>query len=242
MLWVGGFPLTVPTDNARRCRLAVRAEGRGRRLCHLPGRSGWPRRPPSGAHASTTSDRRRHPVLEDRPAAPGLVRQHGRADLRLLGQRRPVQVLRHRRLAGRRPHHRQEEPRAARRGRRGGEGTRRRRRRDPDHRQLERRRPRGPVRRPLRPGRQGRVRPAGRGPVRAADGPGRDRRGRRPGHRLGRHPRRVVRPGGARARRAGQGPYRDRALLRAPGSAPSRCSARARSRPTSSSAWARTPS
>ena len=56
MLWVGGFPLTVPTDNAAAAGLAVRAEGRGRRLRHFRGRSsGWPAPRPSNAHASTTS-------------------------------------------------------------------------------------------------------------------------------------------------------------------------------------------
>ena len=114
--------------------------------------------------------RRRHPVLEDRPAAPRLVRQHSRSDLLLLGQRRPMQVLRDRRLLGLGSDHRQEEPGAAGRGGRGSQGARRRRRRDADNRELQRGRPGRPIRRPMRTCGQGRDRPAGRGSVRAADG------------------------------------------------------------------------
>ena len=62
----------------------------------------------------------------------------------------------------------------------------------------------------------------------------------RPGHRLGRHPRRDVRPAGARPGGSGQGAHRDRALLRRVGAGRRRCSARAKCRRTSSSAWART--
>ena len=114
MLWVGGIPLTVPTDNATAAGSPVRPEGGGRRVRGVPRRSAAGRGVrPAASTLLRPHHGRRDPVLEDRPAAPGLVRQHRRADLRLLGQRRPVQVLRHRRLPRRRPHHRQEEPRSS---------------------------------------------------------------------------------------------------------------------------------
>ena len=222
-----------PDRQPRGCRIAVRAEGRGRRLCHLPrgstaGRSVDP--------ATTTFLRphhgRRRAVLEDRPDAPGLVRQHRGADVFLLGQFRPVRVLRDRALAGRRPHHRQEDPRAA---CRGGVAAK----------ELD-----GAVDATLTTGSskgvdrgaryvarcghavQGGDGPAGRGAVRAADEPRRDRRGGRPGHRLGRYPHRVVRPPGAGARCSGQGAYRHRPVLPGLGTRRRACSAKARSRPT----------
>ena len=170
-------------------------QGRGRRIRDLPrDGSDWPA---ASAPAAPTllrpHHRRRHPVLEDRPAAPGLLGQHRPPDLRLLGQRRPVPVLRDRRLAwtrvGRSSRRRPEQLAEV---AVGGQGARRRRRRDADDRQLQRRRPGRALRRPMRPGGQGGHRPAGGGAVRAARRPRRHRPGRRLGHRLGRHPRRVA--------------------------------------------------
>ena len=71
--------------------------------------------------------------------------------------------------------------------------------------------------------------------------PRRDRPGRRHGHRLGRHPRRDLRPAGAGPGGPGQGPHGASRRTSRPGSGRSPRSARARCRPTSSSAWARTP-
>ena len=140
-----------PDRQRGRRRIAVRAEGRGRRLRHLRERPQARRRvDPATPTLLRSQHRRRRPVLEDRPDAPGLVREHRGADLLLLGQRRPVHVLWHRSLAGLRSHDRQEEPGAARRGRDGREGTRRRGGRHPHHRELERRRSRRSVRRAMR--------------------------------------------------------------------------------------------
>ena len=151
MLWVEGVALTVaPTPAGSSPSPYVLREDDAAAAIYErrpPAR----RRPHPAAPALLRPDhRRRHPVLEDRPAAPGLVGQHRAADLRLLGQRRPVHVLRHRRLAGRRPHDRQEDPGDA--GRGGGRrpGPRRRRGRDADHRAAPRPRPGRAVRRPLR--------------------------------------------------------------------------------------------
>ena len=223
MLWVGGFPLTVPTDNLAAAGSPYVLEGRGRRLCRFRGRPTAGR----GVHPATTTflrpdHGRRHPVLEDRPDAPGLVREHRRADVLLLGQLRPVHVLRDRVSLDPGRTIVKKTPRAARRGRDRSQGPRRRGGRDAHHRQLQRRRPWRPVRRPLRCTRSRRPPVCRSGAVRAADGPRRDRRGGRPGHRLGGHPRRVLRPRGARAGRPGQGPLGHRGLLHAPGSVPSR--------------------
>ena len=56
MLWVGGFPITVPTDNAAAAGspYVLKAEDDGYAIFE-DGRSGWPARRPSNAHASTTS-------------------------------------------------------------------------------------------------------------------------------------------------------------------------------------------
>ena len=94
--------------------LAVRPARRGRRqLGHLSrAPNGW-RSPPSHPRPRLLrpDHRRRHPVLADRADAPGLGGQHRPADLRLLGQRRPVHVLRHRGHARQRPHDREEDTR-----------------------------------------------------------------------------------------------------------------------------------
>ena len=75
----------------------------------------------------------------------------------LLGELRPVPVLRHRALPRRRPHDRQEDAGDARRGRGRGQGTRRRGRRHPDHRQHRDPRSRRPVRGPVRQSGEGRL-------------------------------------------------------------------------------------
>ena len=214
MLWVGGIPLTVPTDNATAAGspYVLKAEDDGYAVYR------------DGRRLAEASVQRR-PRFYDLTTAEGIP--YWKIALLHLdsfastvvqtcaywGNDDQCTVLRHRRLARRRPHHREEDPGAAGRGGLCRKGARRGRGRDPDDRQLQRGRPGGALRGQVRAGRQGRVRAPRRGAVRAADGPGRPGRGRRPRHRLRRHPRRVVRPGGAAARRARQGPDRDRALL-----------------------------
>ena len=114
MLWVGGFPITVPTDNAAAAGspYVLKAEDDGYAIFEGDRRL---------ADAST----QQRPRFYDLTTADGMpywkigllhldsFAEHRGADLRLLGQRRPVQVLRHRGLAGRRPDDREEEPRSS---------------------------------------------------------------------------------------------------------------------------------
>ena len=183
------------------------------------------------------ADGRRRPVLEDRAAAPGLDRLHGRPEVHLLGHARAVRLLRHRAHA-RRADDPGQDAGAARRGVHRGARPRPRGRRHAHHRLAEPARPRRDLHQPLRRRDQGGVRAADPGAVRAAGRPARARRGPARRRRRGRHPRRDVRPArcwrGSRRARPSAG---SRATSRA-GSAPSRCSAAAASRPTCCSAWA----
>ena len=106
------FPTTVPTSASyvADSPYVLRGEDDGGWGIY-EGRPAARRRLPRAAAPLLRPDHgRRHPLLADRPAAPGLRGQHGAADLRLLGQRRPVPVLRHRRHPRRGPHHREEDP------------------------------------------------------------------------------------------------------------------------------------
>ena len=210
MLWIEGVPVTVPPSSV----LALRAARRGRRPGHLPGRQ---QDRLGGRHLPAPLLRpdhgRRRPLPPDRAAAPGLAGLHRGAGLQLLGQLRPVRVLRHRAVAGRRAHRRAQDPGDAGRGGGGRPRPGRRGGRHADHRLLGRPGPRRALRRPLRAGGEGGGRAAGRGAVRAAARPGGARAGARHGHRRGRHPRRVVRPAGAGPGGARQVPHRHRDLL-----------------------------
>ena len=139
MLWVGGFPITVPTDNATAAAspYALKPEDDGYAIFE-------------GSQRLATASPQQRPRFYDLTTADGipywkigLLHLDSFAstvvpDLLLLGQRRSMQVLRDRRLLGLGSDHRQEEPRAAGRGRRGSQGARRRRRCDADHRELQR--------------------------------------------------------------------------------------------------------
>ena len=73
MLWVGGFPLTVPTDNAAAAEspYVLRAEDDG--FAIFEGSLRLARvRPPAETTLLRPQHRGRGPVLEDRPAAPRL--------------------------------------------------------------------------------------------------------------------------------------------------------------------------
>ena len=210
-----------------RLRVAVHGARRGPAGVAVPRRrADRPGDAPAAAADLRHGDRGRRPVLEDRAAAPGLDRLHGRAEVHLLGHARAVRLLRDRAHA-RRADDPGQDAGAAGRGVHGGARLRPRRRRDADHGLAEPARPRRDLHLALRGGDQGGVRAADPGPVRAAGRPAGARRGRAGGRRRGRHPLRDVRPrrcwrGSRRARRS--------AASRATsgrGSAPSTCSAAA---------------
>ena len=100
MLWVDDYAVTLDTDPGRIASspFELRGDGDGALAIYEDGRRVAPARVAAAAPLLRPRHGRRHPVLEDRPAAPRLAGEHRAPDVRLLGQRRPVRVLRHRRV------------------------------------------------------------------------------------------------------------------------------------------------
>ena len=211
---------------------------------HLPRRAcAWPARRSPRPALLRPDDRRRHAVLADRAAAPRLGGEHGRCRPAPTGATTTSARSAASADAGSRPHdRRRRRPSSSPRSRvaaseldgavdatltTGSTATARRGR---------------AVRRALR--RRPSRRPPGC-PVQVQFEPPADLdvidRGRRHGHRLGRHPHRDVRPRGARPGGARQGPHWGiEAYFARLGAGGRGVRRRARCRPTSSSAWART--
>ena len=176
-LWVRGLPLTVPSHAAfvDASPYVIKVAGR-RATLYRDGELVVPGDAAAAAEDLRHGDRGRGPVLEDRAAAPGLDRVHGRAEVHLLGHAGAVRVLRDRADARRADGVGQDAGDAG-RGLHGGARLRPRGRRDADHGLAEPARPRRDLHLALRARDQGGVRAPDPGPVRAA--------GRSPGARGG---------------------------------------------------------